>query len=338
MRDELEDLVVFAATHYVAGDETMPAGDRLDRGRARASGSRELEARGQAARGPAPPDAHRARPRDAGRDRVVLGDRELQPPPRRPRSRASRPTRCSTTSPKDWLRRHRREPRRACPQLHGQYAGDRSRKDVLVEHGFRLPSALDNRPLRFEEFVERVHQVHLHVGDARRPTSSSVSDAGRRAGHPPDRARRPRGRRSSRPRARSTTCIAEIDDAVERRRAGARHDAHEEDGRGPLRLPPRAGRPGPVPALEHRHDRADRDPPRAAPRRVRRARRHQPAARGARPARGLARRDPRRRQGGLPALGHLAHPDDGPGGAQRRRAAWSSTPTRSPTRCARRSR
>ena len=45
------------------------------------------------------------------------------------------------------------------PQLHGQYEGDRSRKETLVEHGFRLPSALDNRPLRFEEFMERVHQV-----------------------------------------------------------------------------------------------------------------------------------------------------------------------------------
>ncbi|HEV8625076.1 MAG TPA: excinuclease ABC subunit UvrB, partial [Acidimicrobiia bacterium] len=47
----------------------------------------------------------------------------------------------------------------AVPQLHGQYEGDRSRKDTLVEHGFRLPSAMDNRPLRFEEFTERVGQV-----------------------------------------------------------------------------------------------------------------------------------------------------------------------------------
>ncbi len=45
------------------------------------------------------------------------------------------------------------------PQLHGQYEGDRSRKDTLVEHGFRLPSALDNRPLRFNEFIEKVHQL-----------------------------------------------------------------------------------------------------------------------------------------------------------------------------------
>jgi excinuclease ABC subunit B len=45
------------------------------------------------------------------------------------------------------------------PQLGGMYAGDRSRKKTLIEHGFRLPSALDNRPLRFEEFEERVGQV-----------------------------------------------------------------------------------------------------------------------------------------------------------------------------------
>ncbi len=45
------------------------------------------------------------------------------------------------------------------PQLHGMYEGDRSRKTMLVEHGFRLPSALDNRPLRFDEFMERAPQV-----------------------------------------------------------------------------------------------------------------------------------------------------------------------------------
>ncbi len=46
----------------------------------------------------------------------------------------------------------------AVPQLHGQFAGDRSRKDILVEHGFRLPSARDNRPLEFPEVLERVNQ------------------------------------------------------------------------------------------------------------------------------------------------------------------------------------
>ncbi len=47
----------------------------------------------------------------------------------------------------------------AVPQLHGQYEGDRSRKETLIEHGFRLPSAADNRPLRFDEWREMVNQV-----------------------------------------------------------------------------------------------------------------------------------------------------------------------------------
>ncbi len=46
----------------------------------------------------------------------------------------------------------------AVPQLHGQYEGDRSRKNLLVDHGFRLPSARDNRPLTFEEVLERINQ------------------------------------------------------------------------------------------------------------------------------------------------------------------------------------
>ena len=47
----------------------------------------------------------------------------------------------------------------AVPQVRGQYAGDRSRKETLVEHGFRLPCALDNRPLNFDEFMELVPQM-----------------------------------------------------------------------------------------------------------------------------------------------------------------------------------
>ena len=51
------------------------------------------------------------------------------------------------------------ESHQTVPQLHGMYRGDRSRKTTLVNHGFRLPSALDNRPLMFEEFEKRVNQV-----------------------------------------------------------------------------------------------------------------------------------------------------------------------------------
>ncbi|MGB0081796.1 MAG: excinuclease ABC subunit UvrB [Terracidiphilus sp.] len=45
------------------------------------------------------------------------------------------------------------------PQVHGMWHGDRSRKQTLVDYGFRLPSAMDNRPLKFDEFENRVHQV-----------------------------------------------------------------------------------------------------------------------------------------------------------------------------------
>jgi excinuclease ABC subunit B len=51
------------------------------------------------------------------------------------------------------------ESHQTIPQLHGMYHGDRSRKETLVEYGFRMPSALDNRPLTFEEFEHRVNQA-----------------------------------------------------------------------------------------------------------------------------------------------------------------------------------
>jgi excinuclease ABC subunit B len=65
------------------------------------------------------------------------------------------------------------------PQLRGMYSGDRSRKEVLVEHGFRLPSALDNRPLQFHEFEERMNQVlytSATPGPYERQKSSQIVD------------------------------------------------------------------------------------------------------------------------------------------------------------------
>jgi excinuclease ABC subunit B len=50
------------------------------------------------------------------------------------------------------------ESHQTVPQLHGQYEGDRSRKETLIEHGFRLPSAADNRPLRYDEFYGKINQ------------------------------------------------------------------------------------------------------------------------------------------------------------------------------------
>ncbi|MBV8600405.1 MAG: excinuclease ABC subunit UvrB [Candidatus Eremiobacteraeota bacterium] len=60
--------------------------------------------------------------------------------------------------PKDWLL-FVDESHVTIPQVHGMYGGDHSRKTILVEHGFRLPSALDNRPLTFEEFDKHINQV-----------------------------------------------------------------------------------------------------------------------------------------------------------------------------------
>jgi len=60
--------------------------------------------------------------------------------------------------PEDWLI-FVDESHVAVPQVGGMFRGDRSRKETLVEHGFRLPSALDNRPLRFEEFEQLVNQI-----------------------------------------------------------------------------------------------------------------------------------------------------------------------------------
>jgi excinuclease ABC subunit B len=69
------------------------------------------------------------------------------------------------------------ESHQTIPQLGGMYEGDRSRKETLVEHGFRLPSAMDNRPLRFEEFMTRVKQlvmVSATPGDFERGESSRI--------------------------------------------------------------------------------------------------------------------------------------------------------------------
>ncbi len=61
------------------------------------------------------------------------------------------------------------------PQIRGMYRGDLARKQVLVDHGFRLPSALDNRPLRFEEFMELVNQV-VYVSATPGPFEREVSE------------------------------------------------------------------------------------------------------------------------------------------------------------------
>ena len=65
------------------------------------------------------------------------------------------------------------------PQIGGMYAGDRSRKENLVENGFRLPSAMDNRPLKFPEFEVKLRQVvAVSATPAQREIQSSSKDEG----------------------------------------------------------------------------------------------------------------------------------------------------------------
>ncbi len=73
------------------------------------------------------------------------------------------------------------------PQVRGMFAGDFSRKTTLVEHGFRLPSALDNRPLRFDEWETEAWPAHLRFGHTERLRDRDVGRGGRRTGDPSDR-------------------------------------------------------------------------------------------------------------------------------------------------------
>jgi excinuclease ABC subunit B len=154
--EPMQDVVVFAATHYVAGDETVQ----------RAIASIEVELRdrlGFFEREGKLLEAQRLRARTE-HDLEMLAEtgvcsgienysRHLDG-----RSPGDPPFTLLDFFPEDFLVVID-ESHVAVPQLHGQWAGDRSRKEMLVEHGFRLPSALDNRPLRFEEFIERVPQA-----------------------------------------------------------------------------------------------------------------------------------------------------------------------------------
>jgi len=154
--DDLEELLVLAATHYVAGEETMK--------RAIASIEAELAERlAELERDGKLLEAQRLRLRTE-HDLEMLAEvgvcngienysRHLDG-----RSAGEPPFTLLDFFPEGFLTVID-ESHVTVPQLHGQFEGDRSRKLTLVEHGFRLPSALDNRPLRFEEMMARVGQV-----------------------------------------------------------------------------------------------------------------------------------------------------------------------------------
>ncbi len=152
----LEDLAVYPATHYVASDEKMAkaiAGieAELQERLAELEGQQRLL------------EAQRLRMRtqydlEMMQEMGFCNGIENYSRHIDGRSPGERPFTLLDFFPDDYLM-VLDESHVAVPQLHGQYEGDRSRKETLIEHGFRLPSAADNRPLRFDEWREMVNQV-----------------------------------------------------------------------------------------------------------------------------------------------------------------------------------
>ncbi len=184
------------------------------------------------------------------------------------------------------------ESHQTVPQLHGMYHGDRSRKEVLVAHGFRMPSALDNRPLTFEEFEHRVNQL-VYVSATPGPYELTKT-----AGVVVEQIIRPTGLLD--PTVEIRPVKGQVDDLLgqihasrRQQSARARHHPHQAHGGRPGGVLFRGRRALPLPALRSLHPRSHPHPARPAPRRVRRADRHQPAARRSRPARSLAGRHSR---------------------------------------------
>jgi excinuclease ABC subunit B len=227
---EEKQFFLFPAVHYVMPEDQLQAAVAGIRERAGRAGDGAAE-RGQAAGGAAAARADEVRPRDDRGGRVLQRDRELQPvygragPGERPftlmdyfdyapaagdggsgaprfggadrgigRDAEEDERRYGVTRENagDWLLIID-ESHVTLPQVRAMFNGDKARKTVLVEHGFRLPSALDNRPLTFEEFEA---MVPAGGTSRRRPAvrAREVRGGHRRAGDPPHGAGRPGGR------------------------------------------------------------------------------------------------------------------------------------------------
>ena len=197
----------------------------------------------------------------------------------------------------------------AVPQLRGMYYGDRSRKEALVEYGFRLPSAFDNRPLTFEEFITPHRADRLCVGHARVATSSSMASEAMA-----EQVIRPTGLMEPRITVRPAT--AQVDDLLHEVRLRAERDERVLVTTLTKRMAEDLTEYYQQAGLRVRYLHSDIDTlDRVAVIRDLRLgkfdcpHRDQPSARGARHPRGVPGGHPRRRQGGLPPLGDLADPD-----------------------------
>ena len=155
------------------------------------------------------------------------------------------------------------ESHQTIPQIRGMYAGDRSRKEVLVAYGFRLPSALDNRPLNFEEWQQRVGQL-LYVSATPGPYEYE-----RAGGVTVEQVIRPTGLMD--PPIEVRPVRGQVDDLLQEIRTRAARSERvlvttltKKMAEDLTQVLPGARREGALPALRHRDARARRDPARSA--------------------------------------------------------------------------
>ena len=172
--DTIDHVSVWPASHYVTKDETLERAVEEIRAELNAR-TAELEAEGKQL------EAHRLRQRTAydlemlkevgftsgieNYSRILDG-----------RPQGSPPHTLIDYFPDDFVV-FVDESHQTVPQIGGMYEGDRSRKQTLIDYGFRLPSAIDNRPLKFEEFLDRVKQlvmVSATPGQFERAESSRI--------------------------------------------------------------------------------------------------------------------------------------------------------------------
>jgi excinuclease ABC subunit B len=183
----LERAGIYPAKHFITNRPTLERAV----GAIRASWRNDCScsATREAARGAASRVAHELRHRDDAGDRHLRGHRELLAALVR-QEEGERPACLLDYYPADFLVIVD-ESHVSLPQIRGMYNGDRARKEVLVEYGFRLPSALDNRPLIFDEFISLVPKAMFVSRDAGGHGAPDVRGRGRRADHPPDGTDRP---------------------------------------------------------------------------------------------------------------------------------------------------
>ena len=209
--DEIERLMTLhpLTGEVISEDSELYVSPRLAlRGRPGADGACHRRHRGRAGRSGSASSRHGGKLLEAQRLRHAHAVRHRDDARRSAAARGSRTTRGTSTAarpgsppyclldyfPEDFLllidESHVDRPadRRACTRATARASGPWS------SYGFRLPSAIDNRPLTLEEFLDRIGQTIYRVGHARAVRAAARRRRGRRAGHPADRPGRPRGR------------------------------------------------------------------------------------------------------------------------------------------------